>query len=649
MTERIGSRYETLFSPLRWYGARYFALVFGLLAVVGWGVYAYFVQFTTGLGVTGMRNETSWGFYIINFIFLIGISHAGTLISAILRVANAEWRRPITRMAESITVMSIVVALLFPVIDLGRPDRLVFAFTFARLQSPLTWDFLCIGTYLIGSTIYLYLPLIPDIAVCRDNVSEASRLRRWFYKTLSLGWSGTREQEDKLKHAIKIMAVLIIPIAISVHSIVSWDFAMTLRVEWHSTIFAPYFVGGAIFSGIATIIIMMAVFRKVFHLEEFISHKHFVYLALMMFALNLAMIYMTISKDLVATYMGETVDLTYLTMLFSGQFASLFWFQIIGGLVVPAVLVAVPRTRRSLKWLVFAAILVDVGMWVERFLLVTPALATPQLPYDVGQYLPSWVEISIVAAGFAGFVLLLAIFARIFPVLSLWEMKEGESLALTEKMTVDVFHADAPQIRTVRSNNQSLSRRTFLKHAALSGVGLVAGVAVAPLLGNLSSPQRSGVGGTDMVANPVPLLNLGESVTLVGAREGASFQVMTPSGLPDGSEIKDVRLAVGGGLVTFLYRNPNLESLSIYGEDVAIAVYESQDNVISSAPAYLPAGFVRLNLGGNQGFARESLTNRSGVVEPGQVQWWAKGLRYSIFANLPIQDLKEIASSKWLP
>ncbi len=646
MTERIGSKYETLFSPLRWYGARYYALVFGLLAVVGWGVYAYLVQFTAGLGVTGMRNETSWGFYIINFVFLIGISHAGTLISAILRIANAEWRRPITRMAESITVMSILVALLFPLIDLGHPDRFTFAFTLARLQSPLAWDFLCIGTYLIGSTIYLYLPLIPDIAACRDSVPEASRLRRWIYKTLSLGWSGTKEEEDKLKRAIKIMAVLIIPIAISVHSIVSWDFAMTLRVEWHSTIFAPYFVGGAIFSGIATIIIMMAIFRKFFHLEEYISHKHFVYLALMMLALNIVMIYLTITKDLVATYMGETLDLTYLTMLFSGQYATTFWFQIIGGLVLPAVLVAVPRTRRSLKWLVVAALFVDAGMWVERFLLITPALATPQLPYDVGQYLPSWVEISIVAAGFAGFFLLLAIFARVFPVISLWEVREGEAPVVgTEESAVEqisgVGHPTGGNIPS--DNGTSTQRRTFIRHVALSGAGLAAGIAVASLVGNFSSTQRNGSGG----ATPVSLGNLGKSVTLVDAKKGASFQVMTPSALPDGSEIKDVRLADGGGLVTLLYRNPNLGQLSIYGEDIAIAVYESPDGVISSAPAYLPSGFVRLDLGGNQGFGRELLTNSSGVVEPGQIQWWAKGLRYSIFANLPIQDLKEIAASRW--
>lgn len=645
MTKRGVVKHEVLYSPLRWYSSRFYALVFGLLAIIGWGVYAYYVQFTTGLGVTGMRNETSWAFYVINFVFLIGISHAGTLISAILRVSNAEWRRPITRMAEAITVMAILVALLFPLIDLGRPDRLLYIFSFARIQSPLIWDFIAIGTYLIGSTVYLYLPLIPDIAECRDNISEASRLRRWFYRTLSLGWSGTKEQEEKLKRGIKFMAIIIIPVAVSVHSVVSWDFAMTLRVEWHNPIFAPYFVAGAIFSGIATIIITMAIFRKVFHLEKYIEHKHFVYLALMMFALNIGMVYFTISKDLVAGYGAETLDVTYLTSLFVGQYAPLFWLQIVGGLVFPAVLVALPRTRRSIAWLVVAAILVDVGMWVERYLLIVPAMATPQLPYAVGQYFPSWVEISIVAAGFAGFTLLLAVFGRIFPVVSLWEVSEGATIG----MVAEPIAPTQREVGMIRSNSRGTARRDFLKLATLSGVGFIAGTTALRFLGGTASPQgKASSGGMGASGSPVPLTNLGRTVTLEDAKRSASFTVTTPANIPAGSEIKEVRVAEPGERIALLYENQELEPLSIYDERIAIAIFQTPDRVISSAPAYLPKGFIRIDIVGGEGFAREPGETDSGVTEPGQIQWWSNGVRYSIFANLPVEVLKEIATSRWV-
>lgn len=649
MTEKIGVKHEIVFSPLRWYGSRFYALIFGLLAVVGWGVYAYYVQLTTGLGVTGMRNETVWGFYVINFVFLIGISHAGTLISAILRVANADWRRPITRMAESITVMSIVIAALFPLIDLGRPDRLINIFALARFQSPLVWDFLCIGTYLAGSIVYLYLPLIPDIAQCRDSISEASRLRRWLYQTLSLGWSGTKEQEEKLKRAIKVMAVLIIPIAVSVHSIVSWDFAMTLRVEWHSTVFAPYFVGGAIFSGIATIIIVMAVFRKFFHLERYIEHKHFVKLALMMFALDIAMIYFTISKDLVAGYGAETLDVIYLTSLFTGPYAPFFWFQIIGGMVIPAVLIAVPRTRRSLAWLVGAAVLVDAGMWVERYLLITPALAVPQLPYPVGVYVPSWIEISIVAAGLAGFALLLAIFGRVFPVVSLWEVSEGETASIPTGLAAPAPISPSGMGTVGRSSSHNTTRREFLSFATLAGAGLAFGLAAPRLASGKAGVQnKANTYSGAASGSALPLSNLGRATTLEGAKRIASFDVTTPTRLPPGSAIKDVRVAEVGERIALLYDSAQLEPLSIYSERVAIAIFQTPDRIIASAPAYLPAGFVRVDVGGSEGFAREPSSADSGRLEPGQIQWWRNDIRYSIFANMSIQDLNEIAASRWV-
>lgn len=638
MTDQAAEKHETLFKPLRSYSTSFYLIVSSLLAMVAWGAYAYYVQLTTGMGVTGMRSVVSWAFYIINFVFLIGISHAGTLISAILRVGNADWRRPITRMAEFITVMAITVGAIFPIIDLGRPDRVLNTIIFGRLQSPLTWDFICIGTYLIGSLIYLYLPLIPDIAACRDSLPEASRLRRFLYTKLSMGWYGAKEQEESLKKAIKVMAVIIIPVAVSVHSVVSWDFAMTLRVEWHSTIFAPYFVAGAIFSGVATIIIVMAVFRRSYHLESYIKLKHFLYLAYLMLALDIAMLYFTISEFLVAGYGAESLDVTYLSLLLTGPYAAYFWFMIVGGLLVPVFLVAFPRTRQ-VKWLVVAAVLVDAGMWLERYLIVVPVLSVPQLPYALGQYTPSWVEISIVVGGFAGFALLLLVFSRLFPVVSIWEIREsGEA-------TLPSLPSSAAMTMTAPEENRGNSRREFLKLSALASMGLAFGVTTTRL-GSEAVSALQGQNEAATVERAVPLSNLGESVSLDEAKSMAPFAILTPQHLPEGSALKDVRVADGGKVVSLLYTNPRLTPLSIYTSDVAVAVLLSSDPLQSSPPVYLPSGFTNVSINGSQGFAREPVVQGfAGVVEPGQLQWWRDAARCSIFANLSLDDLKVIAES----
>jgi len=416
-----------LFGALMKSGRGYYGFLVFLVAVIVWGIYAYSLQLRYGLVVTGMREPVLWGLYISNFVFFIGISHAGTLISAILRVTNAEWRRPITRMAEAITVMAISVGALFPIIDLGRPDRIPNIFIFGRIQSPILWDFASIFTYLAGSLIYLYLPLIPDIAEVRDKLPEASRWKKLLYSKLSLGWIGSKSQKTALQKGIGAMAIIIIPVAVSVHTVVSWIFAMTLRVGWHSTMLGPYFVTGAIFSGIASIIIAMAIFRRVYHLEEFIKPVHFKNLGLMLLVLDIAILYFTIGEYLTVLYGGRTSELAWMGTLFAGRYWPYFWFMIVGSFIVPALLIGFPQTR-TIKGIVAAAVLVDVGMWIERFLIVVPSLTVPQIPGAQGMeglYNPTWVEWSITAAAFAGFILLFAIFSKLFPLASLWEMSEA--------------------------------------------------------------------------------------------------------------------------------------------------------------------------------------------------------------------------------
>jgi molybdopterin-containing oxidoreductase family membrane subunit len=398
-----------------------------LAAIVALGVCAYYVQLQTGLGVTGMRDRVTWGLYISNFVFFIGVSHAGTLISAILRVTGAEWRRPITRMAESITVMAIIVGASFPLIDLGHPDRILNVIAYGRIQSAILWDSISIATYLVGSLLYLFLPLIPDLAALKAK-NVGGPLRRRLYGFLSMRWRGSRGQRRRLNRAITIMAVLIIPIAVSVHTVVSWIFGMTLRVGWHSTIFGPYFVVGAILSGIATILLAMAVFRKVYHLERFIKPLHFRNLALMMLALDVILIYFTLSEYLTAAYGSETADVEWLHALSAGPFMYLFWGMVLGGFLIPVFILAVTRCR-SIIWTVVAAACINVGMWFERLLIVVPTMAAPQMPTSWASYSPTWVEWSITAGAIAGFVMLYAIFSKVFPMVSVWEVSEETPVA----------------------------------------------------------------------------------------------------------------------------------------------------------------------------------------------------------------------------
>ncbi len=408
--------------PLRRTTWRFYALLAPLVALIGFGAYGYYVQLTVGLGVTGMRNQVSWGLYISNFVFFIGVSHAGTLISAILRVTGAEWRKPITRMAESITVMAIVVGALFPIIDLGRPDRILNVVLFGRIESAVLWDFISIATYLTGSLLYLYLPLIPDLAALRAE-KVGGPFRRRLYSFLSMRWRDSPAQRRRLMRSIRIMAVLIIPIAVSVHTVVSWIFGMTNRVGWHSTIFGPYFVVGAILSGIATIILAMAVFRKAYHLERWIKPLHFRNLGLMMLALDLILVYFTLNEYLTAAYGSQSADTAWLTALGSGPYMYLFWGMVAGGFLIPIAILAITRVK-SVAWLVVAAACVNVGMWFERLLIVVPSMAAPQMPVSWANYAPTWVEWSITVGAMAGFVLLYAVFSKLFPLVSAWEVSE---------------------------------------------------------------------------------------------------------------------------------------------------------------------------------------------------------------------------------
>lgn len=401
----------------------------GLVVVAAAAAFGY--QVFRGIGVAGINRPVYWGFYIINFVFWIGISHAGTLISAILRVSGAEWRRPVTRCAEAITVFALMIGALFPIIHLGRPWLFYWLAPYPNerglwpnFRSPLLWDFFAINTYLSGSLIYLYIPLIPDLARLRD---KAHGLRRRIYGALSIGWRGTPVQWHRLEKAVQGMAVIIIPVAVSVHTIVSWDFAMALQPMWHSTIFGPYFVVGAIFSGIAALILAMAVIRRIFHLEEYLKPVHFNNLGLLLLTMSLLWFYFTFAEYLTAYYGNEPSEMAVFFSKISGPYAPFFWLMVVFCFVIPAPILAFKRSR-TIKGTMIASAGIVAGMWLERFLIIVPTLSHTRLTFNWGSYLPSWVELTITAGTFAYFILLYAIFTKAFPIVAIWEFKEGQML-----------------------------------------------------------------------------------------------------------------------------------------------------------------------------------------------------------------------------
>jgi len=405
----------------------FYYIALGLLGLSVFGFFAWLRQLRYGLGVTDLNVPVYWGVYITNFVFFIGISHAGTLISAILRLCDAEWRRSITRAAEVITVLVLFFGVGSIIMDLGRPDRALNVLRHPNFRSPLLWDVCSISVYLTASSIYLYLPLIPDLAILRDHGGR----HVWFYRLLAAGWQGTERQKRFLHRAISVMAVLVIPIAVSVHTVVSWVFAMTIQPMWHSTIFGPYFVVGAIFSGIASLIIAMALIRRIYFLSDYLKDIHFNHLGLLLMVMSLLWFYFTFAEYLTTYYGGEPAHLVIFYSKLAGRFSWVYWTMILTCFVIPFPILAFRRTR-TVTGTVIAAASVNIGMWLERYTIVVPTMSRPRLPWAQGNYSPTWVELGITVGFGATFIFLYMLFTRFFPIVSVWEVWEGREKALRE-------------------------------------------------------------------------------------------------------------------------------------------------------------------------------------------------------------------------
>ncbi len=419
---------QAVLQPMMQTGKGFWVLVIILSLIVAWGLYAWSYLITWGIGTTGKNRPVYWTLFITTFVFWVGISHAGTMISAVLRLLKADWRRPITRGAEAMTAFALMMAGLYPLIHLGRVWKFYWMIPYPNnrlmwpnFQSPLMWDMVAIFTYLIGSSLYLYLALIPDMAMARDHTD---RWRYKLYRVLALGWRGTEGEWHKLHRALSIFSVAIIPIFLSVHSIVSWDFAVTIQPRWHSTIFAPYFVIGAVYSGLSALASILVVVRRGMRLHEFLRAEHFDALGKLVMVAGMAWVYFWFAGFIVEWYGNEPVVRELIHQEVAGHLAPFFYLQMSANLI-PIVLLVFKRVRTTPALLLATTLLVNVGMFTERALIVIGSLQRNDLPFNWGSYRPTWVEISIVAMTFAGFVLLYTLFSRIIPFVPVWEIKEG--------------------------------------------------------------------------------------------------------------------------------------------------------------------------------------------------------------------------------
>ena len=401
-----------------------FLISFGLLCLGG-----VMIGYTlmTGIGVWGLDRSVGWGFAITNFVFWVGIGHAGTLISAILLLLRQRWRTSIARSAEAMTIFAVIIAGTFPLIHMGRPwlGYWVFPYINSRgplwvnFRSPLLWDVFAISTYFTVSLIFWYVGLIPDFATMRDR---AKGMRRRFYSFFSLGWTGSARGWQRYEKASLMLAGLATPLVVSVHTVVSFDFATSVIPGWHTTIFPPYFVAGAIFSGFAMVLTLLLITRKVLNLEAYITAKHLDYMAKVILATGsiVGMAYMT--ELFMAWYSGNPYErFTFMNRAF-GPYAWAYWLMVTCNVVIPQVF-WFKKVRSNFWTLLIVSLVVNVGMWFERFNIVVTSLAQDYLPSSWSYYTPSMVELGILAGSFGVFFTCFLLFVRVAPVVAFHEVK----------------------------------------------------------------------------------------------------------------------------------------------------------------------------------------------------------------------------------
>jgi len=398
----------------------------GILVVICLiGAYAYYRQLRYGLVVTHMRDYVSWGIYISNFVFFVAISLVGSLITAIFRLANVKWSTPLTRIAEIIAVSAIVFASLIIIVDMGRPERFMNLFIHGRIQSPIMWDVIVIGTYFFISCLLLYFPLLPDLKILIRFKEKSGKGLNKLYRFQGSFWKGTKEQFRLSDKSINILCIIIIPVAFCIHTVTSWLFATTYRPGWDSTNFGAYFISGAFLVGAGGVVVAMYIFRRVYHLEKYITEKHFEKMGRIVVLLALLYLYFNVNEYLIPAFKMKKPEEAHLTQLFTGEYAPLFWFAILVGMIIPIIILLFKKGRKPLPMFI-AGVMVVIGAWFKRYLIVTPTLLHPFLPMQnvpesYHHYFPSWEEWAIAMGSLAGALLIITFFARIYPIIPIHE------------------------------------------------------------------------------------------------------------------------------------------------------------------------------------------------------------------------------------
>ena len=353
--------------------------VISLIFFVALGLFAYGRQLYYGLEVTAMRDYASWGIYISNFVFFVAISLVGSLITAVLRLTDVKWSTPLTRIAEIIAVSAITFASIIIIVDMGRPERFYNLFLHGRLQSPIIWDVIVITTYFFISVLLLYFPLLPDLKIMISNKARFSKWQQKLYNFLGSFWKNKPAQFNITDKAINILAIAIIPVAFSIHTVTSWLFATTYRPGWDSTNFGAYFISGAFLVGAGGVVIAMYIFRTHYKLEKYITDDHFDKMSKVLVLLALLYLYFNFNEFLVPAFKMKKSEEHHLMGLFTGEFATAFWFAISTAMIIP-ILILITKKGRKPKAAFIAGILVVVGSWFKRYLIVTPTLLHPFLP-----------------------------------------------------------------------------------------------------------------------------------------------------------------------------------------------------------------------------------------------------------------------------
>jgi len=416
-----------LLAHVNWSRSSKIWIAFLVLLLAGC-LFFYVQQVKTGLGVTGLSDIVSWGIYISNFVFFVAASLIGMLISSVMGLAGVKWIRPISRIAEILALSFALVAGLIIITDMGRPDRLHHVFLYGRIQSPIVWDITVVITYVMLCMLLYFLPLIPDLNVCKDKCEGIPPFQRKIYKILSLGWTHTPAQYQLIKRFTRILLVLIIPVALAIHTVTSWLFAMTLRAGWDSPIFGPYFVSGAFVAGCAAVIIAMYFFRRSFHLKDYITEDHFDRMGKLLVLVALVYVYFNINEIIVPAFKLKSGEAEHLTSMLRGHDSLMFWMVQIGGLILPFMLLLIKRMRRPLPVTIISVVIL-VGAWFKRYLIVVPIQQHPYMPVQnvpesFVHYTPTLPEIAITLGSFVLVLLIVTVLSKLFPVVPIWEMKE---------------------------------------------------------------------------------------------------------------------------------------------------------------------------------------------------------------------------------